>query len=35
MTNLANDELLRGRDLLGTLYWFNPRQIGLELGYQL
>ena len=35
VTNLANDELLRGRDLLGTLYWFNPRQIGLEVGYQL
>ena len=34
-TNLANDELLRGRDLLGTLYWFNPRQIGLEVGYRL
>ena len=34
-TNLANDELLRGRDLLGTLYWFNPRQLGLEVGWQL
>ena len=34
-TNLANDEILRGRDLLATMYWFNPRQIGLEVGYQL
>ena len=35
VTNLANDEILRGRDLLATLYWHNPRQIGLEVGYQL
>ncbi len=34
-TNLANDEILRGRDALGTLYWHNPRQIGLEIGYQM
>ena len=35
VTNLANDEILRGRDLLATLYWHNPRQIGLEVGYQM
>ena len=33
-TNLANDEILRGRDGLQTLYWHNPRQIGLEVGYR-
>ncbi len=34
-TNLANDEILRGRDPIGTLFWHNPRQLGLEFGYQM
>ena len=34
-TNLANDEILRGRDTLDTSYWHNPRQIGLEVGYRM
>ena len=34
-TNLADDEILRGRDTLATFYWHNPRQIGLEVGYQM
>ncbi len=34
-TNLADDEILRGRDTLATFYWHNPRQIGLEAGYQM
>ena len=33
--NLQNEEILRGRDLTGVLYWHDPRQIGLEIGYQL
>ena len=32
-TNMAGKEIQRGRDTLGNLYWFNPKQIGLELGY--
>lgn len=31
--NLSNDEILRGSDTAGTQYWHNPRQIGLEFGY--
>lgn len=34
-TNLANDEILRGREAIGTLYWHNPLQVGLEIGYQM
>ena len=33
-TNLMNDEIIRGRDTIGTFYWHSPRQIGLEVGYQ-
>ena len=32
-TNMARKEIQRGRDTLGNLYWFNPKQVGLELGY--
>ena len=32
-TNMAGKEIQRGRDTLGNLYWFNPKQVGLELGY--
>ena len=32
-TNMAEKEIQRGKDTLGNLYWFNPKQIGLELGY--
>ena len=34
-TNLDDDEILRGRTAAGTLFWHSPRQIGLELGYQI
>lgn len=33
-TNLENDEILRGRTAIGTLFWHKPRQIGLEVGYR-
>ena len=34
--NLANDETLRGRSsAIEQFYWFPPRQIGIEVGYQL
>ena len=32
--NLQNDEILRGRTSIGTLFWHSPRQIGLEVGYR-
>ena len=37
VTNLDNDEILRGRSsyLDTPLFWFPPRQIGIEVGYQL
>ncbi len=34
-TNLEDDEILRGRTATGNLFWHSPRQIGLEVGYQL
>ena len=34
-TNMAGKEIQRGRDTLGNLYWFNPKQVGFELGYNL
>ena len=34
-TNLTNEEILRGRTVTGVLFWHNPRQVGLEFGYQL
>ena len=34
-TNLTNEEILRGRTATGVLFWHNPRQVGLEFGYQL
>ncbi len=35
-TNLANDETLRGRSsALAIFYWFPPRQLGLEVGYEM
>ena len=33
-TNLENEEILRGRTDIGTLYWHSPRQIGVEVGYR-
>ena len=32
-TNMAGKEIERGKDTLGNLYWFDPKQIGLEFGY--
>ena len=32
-TNMSGKEIQRGKDTLGNLYWFNPKQIGIELGY--
>ena len=32
-TNMAGKEIQRGKDTLGNLYWFNPKQIGVEFGY--
>ena len=32
-TNMSGKEIQRGKDTLGNLYWFNPQQIGIELGY--
>ncbi len=35
-TNLEDEQILRGRNETGTsLYWFDPRQLGIEVGYQL
>ena len=34
-TNLNNDEILRSKDQVGTLFWHSPRQVGLEIGYDL
>ena len=36
-TNVDNYQILRGRStyLNTPLFWFPPRQIGLEVGYQL
>ena len=34
-TNLEDDQILRGRTSTGTLFWHNPRQIGMEFGYTL
>ena len=34
-TNLDNNEILRGLTATGTNFWHSPRQIGLEVGYQL
>ena len=34
-TNLNNDEIERGRDTIGTIFWHSPRQVGLEIGYDL
>lgn len=34
-TNITNEEILRGRTVTGTLFWYNPRQVGLEFGYKL
>ncbi len=34
-TNLDNEEILRGRTATGSLFWYNPRQIGLEFGYEI
>lgn len=34
-TNLENEEIMRGRDGQTTFFWHSPRQIGLEVGYQL
>ena len=34
-TNLENDQILRGTTSTGVLFWHNPRQIGMEFGYQL
>ncbi len=33
--NLTNEQILRGRGASGELFWFDPRQVGLEFGYQL
>ena len=34
-TNLRNKEIIRGRGGSGEYFWFDPRQLGLEVGYQL
>ena len=34
-TNLNNDQIERGRDTIGTIFWHSPRQVGLEIGYDL
>ena len=34
-TNLENEEILRGQLLDTIFYWHSPRQVGLEVGYQL
>ena len=34
-TNLEDKQILRGLNETGTLYWFDPRQLGIEVGYQL
>ena len=34
-TNLTNKEIIRGRGGSGEFFWFDPRQVGLEIGYQL
>ena len=33
--NLDNNQILRGRTPTGTLFWQKPRQVGIEVGYQL
>ena len=35
VNNLENDEILRGIRVPGTYYWHSPRQVGLEIGYQM
>ncbi len=34
-TNLEDKQILRGLNETGTLYWFDPRQLGIEVGYRL
>jgi len=34
-TNLTNEEIVRNRSGASTLYWYQPRQIGLEVGYKM
>ncbi len=34
-TNLTNEEIMRGRTVTQEFFWHNPRQVGLEFGYQL
>ena len=32
-TNLSNNAILSGRSLQPVFYWFPPRQVGIEVGY--
>ena len=32
--NLENDEILRGMTSTGIMFWHNPRQVGIEVGYR-
>ena len=34
-TNLTNEEIVRNLEGSATYYWFQPRQIGFEVGYKM